>query len=120
MLLQTLNLTNRKKTSRKVRGRKNEDAYTRIVKQQEEQIALAGQSNELAKIKYQIVQGELASLDRAKKETILHNAALIDQKNIAEQLKTFRDGLADSNAAARDRGNIDFLGAGMGERPATA
>ena len=105
-------------SQKKPRGKseveKNEDAYTRIVKQQEEQIALAGQSNELAKIKYQIVQGELASLDRAKKETILHNAALIDQKNIAEQLKTFRDGLADSNAAARDRGNIDFLGAGMG------
>ncbi|HBQ8401252.1 TPA: phage tail tape measure protein [Klebsiella pneumoniae] len=107
-------------SQKKPRGKseveKNEDAYTRIVKQQEEQIALAGQSNELAKIKYQIVQGELASLDQAKKETLLHNAALIDQKNIAEQLKTFRDGLADSNAAARDRGNIDFLGAGMGDK----
>ncbi|MGQ4845950.1 phage tail tape measure protein, partial [Klebsiella michiganensis] len=41
---------------------------------------------------------------------------LIDQKNIAEQLKTFREGLADSNAAARDRGDIDFLGAGMGDK----
>ncbi|MGS3458932.1 phage tail tape measure protein [Klebsiella michiganensis] len=107
-------------SQKKPRGKseveKNEDAYTRIVKQQEEQIALAGQSNELAKIKYQIVQGELASLDQAKKETLLHNAALIDQKNIAEQLKTFREGLADSNAAARDRGDIDFLGAGMGDK----
>lgn len=105
-----------KKTRGKSEVEKNEDAYTRIVKQQEEQIALAGQSNELAKIKYQIVQGELASLDQAKKETLLHNAALIDQKNIAEQLKTFREGLADSNAAARDRGDIDFLGAGMGHK----
>ncbi|MDP1255076.1 hypothetical protein, partial [Klebsiella pneumoniae] len=51
-----------------------------------------------------------------KKEIILQNAALIDQKNIAEQLQTFREGLADSNAAARDRGNIDFLGAGMGDK----
>ncbi|MGS4602427.1 hypothetical protein ACKUT0_00040, partial [Klebsiella oxytoca] len=57
MLLQTLNLTNRKKNlAESRRSEKNEDAYTRIVKQQEEQIALAGQSNELAKIKYQIVQ----------------------------------------------------------------
>ncbi|MCV4683936.1 phage tail tape measure protein, partial [Escherichia coli] len=47
---------------------------------------------------------------------LLHNAALLDQKNIAEQLKTFREGLADSNAAARERGNIDFLGAGQGDK----
>ncbi|HCT2070131.1 TPA: phage tail tape measure protein [Klebsiella michiganensis] len=95
---------------------KTEDVYKRLIKQQEEQIALGSQNTELAKVKYQVTQGELASLERAKKETLLHNAALIDQKNIAEQLKTFRDGLADSNAAARDRGNIDFLGAGMGDK----
>lgn len=95
---------------------KTEDVYKRLIKQQEEQIALGSQNTELAKVKYQVTQGELASLEQAKKETILHNAALIDQKNIAEQLKTFREGLADSNAAARDRGNIDFLGAGMGDK----
>lgn len=95
---------------------KTEDVYKRLIKQQEEQIALGSQNTELAKVKYQVTQGELASLEQAKKETLRHNAALIDQKNIAEQLKTFRDGLADSNAAARDRGNIDFLGAGMGDK----
>lgn len=95
---------------------KTEDVYKRLIKQQEEQIALGSQNTELAKVKYQVTQGELASLEQAKKETLLHNAALIDQKNIAEQLKTFRDGLADSNAAARDRGGIDFLGAGMGDK----
>ncbi|MBZ1815884.1 phage tail tape measure protein [Klebsiella pneumoniae] len=95
---------------------KAEDVYKRLLKQQREQIALASQNTELAKVKYQVTQGELASLEQAKKETLLHNAALIDQKNIAEQLKTFREGLADSNAAARDRGNIDFLGAGMGDK----
>jgi hypothetical protein len=71
-------------------------------------------------MKYQVTQGELASLEQAKKETLLHNAALIDQKNIAEQLKTFREGLADSNAAARDRGILIFLVPGWGIRPATA
>ncbi len=95
---------------------KAEDVYKRLLKQQREQIALASQNTELAKVKYQVTQGELASLEQAKKETLLHNAALIDQKNIAEQLKTFSEGLADSNAAARDRGNIDFLGAGMGDK----
>lgn len=95
---------------------KAEDVYKRLLKQQREQIALASQNTELAKVKYQVTQGELHTLEQAKKETLLHNAALIDQKNIAEQLKTFREGLADSNAAARDRGNIDFLGAGMGDK----
>lgn len=105
-----------KKPRGKSDAEKTEDTYSRLIKQQREQIALGGQNNELAKVKYQVVQGELASLDKAKKETLLHNAALIDQKNIAEQLKTFREGLADSNAAARDRGNIDFLGAGAGDK----
>ncbi|HBX8260338.1 MULTISPECIES: phage tail tape measure protein [Klebsiella pneumoniae complex] len=95
---------------------KAEDVYKRLLKQQREQIALASQNTELAKVKYQVTQGELSSLEQAKKETLLHNAALIDQKKIAEQLKTFREGLADSNAAARDRGNIDFLGAGLGSK----
>ncbi|MCF7065697.1 phage tail tape measure protein [Klebsiella variicola] len=95
---------------------KTEDVYKRLIKQQQEQISLGSQNTELAKVKYQVTQGELASLEQAKKETLLQNAALIDQKNIAEQLKTFREGLADSNAAARDRGNIDFLGAGAGDK----
>ncbi|HED2740884.1 TPA: phage tail tape measure protein [Klebsiella michiganensis] len=95
---------------------KAEDVYKRLLKQQREQIALESQNTELAKIKYQVTQGELHTLEQSKKETLLHNAALIDQKKIAEQLKTFREGLADSNAAARDRGSIDFLGAGMGDK----
>ncbi|HIE4934972.1 TPA: phage tail tape measure protein, partial [Klebsiella pneumoniae] len=73
---------------------KTEDVYKRLIKQQQEQIALGSQNTELAKMKYQVTQGELASLEQAKKEIILQNAALIDQKNIAEQLQTFRDGLA--------------------------
>lgn len=100
----------------KTEAEKTEDTYTRLIKQQREQIALSSQNTELAKMKYQVTQGELSSLEKSKKETLLHNAALIDQKNIAEQLKTFREGLADSNTAARERGNIDFLGAGQGDK----
>ncbi|ELI8803449.1 phage tail tape measure protein [Klebsiella michiganensis] len=105
-----------KRKGQKSEAEKTEDVYKRLLKQQEEQIALAGQSNELAKMKYQVVQGELASLEQSKKEILLQNAALIDQKDIEEKLQAFRNGLADSNAAARDRGNIDFLGAGMGDK----
>ena len=100
----------------KTEGEKTEDVYKRIIKQQQEQIALASQNTELAKVKYQVTQGELASLEKAKKETLLQNAALIDQKNIAEQYQSFRDGLANTNEVARNRGNIDFLGAGMGDK----
>ncbi|OHY63783.1 phage tail tape measure protein [Pluralibacter gergoviae] len=100
----------------KTEAEKTESTYSRIIKQQREQIALSSQNTELAKMKYQVTQGELSSLDKAKKETLLHNAALIDQKAIAEQLKAFREGLADSNAAARDKDDIDFLGAGMGDK----
>lgn len=95
---------------------KAEDVYKRLLKQQREQIALSSQNTELAKVKYQVTQGELHTLEQSKKETLLQNAALIDQKDIAEKLKTFREGLADSNAAARERGNIDFLGAGQGDK----
>ena len=92
------------------------DTYDRLIKQQKEQIALSGQNTELAKVKFQISQGELATLNQTQKAELMRNATLIDQKNIAEQLKTFREGLADSNAAARNRGDIDFLGAGQGEK----
>ncbi|HGO5397570.1 TPA: phage tail tape measure protein [Klebsiella oxytoca] len=92
------------------------DKYSRILQQQKEQLALAGDNTELAKMKFDISQGELSNLDSQKKEILLQNAALIDQKKIAEQLQSFKDGLADSNAAAKKNGDIDFIGAGMGEK----
>ncbi|VTM36527.1 tail length tape measure protein [Klebsiella quasipneumoniae] len=100
----------------KTEAEKTEDTYTRLIKQQREQIALSSQNTELAKMKYQVTQGELSSLEKSKKETLLHNAALIDQKNIAEQLKNIPRRSGDSNTAARERGNIDFLGAGQGDK----
>jgi phage-related minor tail protein len=63
----------------KTEGEKTEDVYKRLIKQQKEQIALQGQNTELAKVKYQVSQGELASLTEAQKKTVLQNAALIDQ-----------------------------------------
>lgn len=105
----------------KVRGgkseaEKTEDAYNRLIKQQKEQIALAGQNTELAKMKYQVSQGELSTLSEAQKKTLLQNAALIDQKKIREQLAAYESSLADSNASARASDDAQLLGYGEGTR----
>lgn len=95
---------------------KTEDVYKRLIKQQKEQIALQGQNTELAKVKYQVSQGELASLTEAQKKTVLQNAALIDQVKLREQLRNYEANLADSNASARAANEAQLLGYGQGTR----
>ncbi|KTI58211.1 phage tail tape measure protein, partial [Enterobacter hormaechei subsp. xiangfangensis] len=85
----------------KSEAEKTADAYDKLIKQQKEQIALQGQNTELAKVKYQVSQGELASLTEAQKKTVLQNATLIDQVKLREQLRNYEANLADSNASAR-------------------
>lgn len=100
----------------KTEGEKTEDVYKRLIKQQKEQIALQGQNTELAKAKYQVSQGELASLTKAQKKTVLQNAALIDQVKLREQLRNYEANLADSNASARAANEAQLLGYGQGTR----
>lgn len=100
----------------KTEGEKTEDVYKRLIKQQKEQIALQGQNTELAKVKYQVSQGELASLTEAQKKTVLQNAALIDQQKIREQLAAYEANLADSNASARASNQAELTGYGQGSR----
>ncbi|HGH4632112.1 TPA: phage tail tape measure protein [Enterobacter kobei] len=100
----------------KTEGEKTEDVYKRLIKQQKEQIALQGQNTELAKVKYQVSQGELASLTEAQKKTVLQNAALIDQVKLREQLRNYESNLADSNASARAANEAQLLGYGQGSR----
>ncbi|HFJ4337440.1 TPA: phage tail tape measure protein [Enterobacter hormaechei] len=100
----------------KTEGEKAEDVYKRLIKQQKEQIALQGQNTELAKVKYQVSQGELASLTEAQKKTVLQNAALIDQVKLREQLRNYEANLADSNASARAANEAQLLGYGQGTR----
>ncbi|MGX9842190.1 phage tail tape measure protein, partial [Enterobacter hormaechei subsp. xiangfangensis] len=100
----------------KTEGEKTEDVYKRLIKQQKEQIALQGQNTELAKVKYQVSQGELASLTEAQKMTVLQNAALIDQVKLREQLRNYEANLADSNASARAANEAQLLGYGQGTR----
>ncbi|WP_063862660.1 phage tail tape measure protein [Enterobacter hormaechei] len=100
----------------KTEGEKTEDVYKRLIKQQKEQIALQGQNTELAKVKYQVSQGELASLTEAQKKTVLQNAALIDQVKLREQLRNYEANLADSNASSRAANEAQLIGYGQGSR----
>ncbi|WP_121349400.1 phage tail tape measure protein [Escherichia coli] len=110
------NQANKPKTHKKTEAEKTEDIYKRLIKQQKEQIALAGQNTELAKMKYQVSQGELSTLSEAQKKTLLQNAALIDQKKIREQLAAYESSMADSNASARASDDAQLLGYGEGSR----
>lgn len=100
----------------KSEAEKTADTYDKLIKQQKEQIALAGQNTELAKLKYQVSQGELATLTEAKKQTLLQNAALIDQRKIREQLAAYEANLADANASARASNQAELTGYGQGSR----
>ncbi|EBA8873228.1 tape measure protein, partial [Salmonella enterica] len=77
----------------KSEAEKTADTYDKLIKQQKEQIAMAGQNTELAKLKYQVSQGELATLTESQKQTLLQNAALIDQQKIREQLRNYEANL---------------------------
>lgn len=100
----------------KSEAEKTVDTYDKLIKQQKEQIALAGQSTELAKLKYQMGQGELATLTESQKQTLLQNAALIDQQKIREQLAAYEANLADANASARASNQAELTGYGQGSR----
>ncbi|HAS1740304.1 phage tail tape measure protein [Enterobacter hormaechei] len=109
-------LESQKKPRGKTAEQKTEDVYNRLIKQQKEQIALQDQSTELAKVTYQVSQGELAALTEAQKKTVLQNAALIDQVKLREQLRNYEASLADSNASARAANDAQLIGYGQGTR----
>lgn len=100
----------------KSEAEKTADTYDKLIKQQKEQIALAGQNTELAKLKYQVSQGELSTLTETQKQTLLQNAALIDQQKIREQLAAYEANLADANASSRASNQVELTGYGQGSR----
>ena len=100
----------------KTEAEKTADTYDKLIKQQKEQIALAGQNTELAKLKYQVSQGELSTLSQSQKAELMRNAALIDQVKLREQLRNYEANLADSNASSRAANDAELLGYGQGTR----
>ncbi|MFP1559182.1 phage tail tape measure protein [Escherichia coli] len=84
------NQANKPKAHKKTEAEKTEDIYKRLIKQQKEQIALAGQNTELAKMKYQVSQANYQDpVAEAEKKRFCQNAALIDQKELREQLAAY-------------------------------
>ena len=82
------------KTSEKL-----EESYKRLISQQQEQLALAGQSTELAKTKYQVTQGELGALSETQKTELLRNSAALDHLNAVERLKSLNKELLEPEEA---------------------
>lgn len=72
---------------------KLEETYKRLISQQQEQIALSGQSTDLAKTKYQVTRGELAALTESQKTELLRNSAALDHLNAVERLKSLNEDL---------------------------
>ncbi|CNG44151.1 tape measure protein [Yersinia intermedia] len=71
------------------------DAYDKVLQQQNQQIAMHGKEGELAKISYELANGELSALSEAQKLTLTRNAAEQDRlatqvklKSMMEQLRT--------------------------------
>ncbi len=54
---------------------------------------MSGQNAELAKIKYRISQGDLSAISQIRKETLLRNAAILDQQSATEKLKALNEEL---------------------------
>lgn len=69
------------------------DAFKRQVENQRQQIALFGQTTELAKIQYQLAEGDLKNLDAAKKLVLERNAAELDKLNAQREFKTLMESL---------------------------
>lgn len=74
-------------------SQKLEETYKRLISQQQEQIALSGQSTDLAKTKYQVTRGELATLTEVQKAELLRNSAALDHLNAVERLKSLNEEL---------------------------
>ncbi|EEI0869500.1 phage tail tape measure protein [Salmonella enterica] len=104
------------KKEMKSAAEKLDNSYDKIIQKQKEQLALASDNTELAKMQYQISSGELGNLSDSKKEILLQNAALIDQEKIKKQLASYENGLIDSNAHAKSSNDADLMGAGAGDK----
>lgn len=90
------------------------DTYDRLIQKQREQLALTSSNTELAKIKYQISEGELSTLTNIQKQELLRNAALIDQAELEKKAAQYEKGLADSNDNAKNANDSSLTGFGEG------
>lgn len=83
----------KEKKTGKTDAEKTFDVYTKTVAQQKEQLALAGETTELARVKWQITNGELASLSEAQKSELSRNASALDMLKTQERFKALQQEL---------------------------
>ncbi len=100
-----------KDKNKKSDAQKIEESYKNITKQQREQIALSGQTTELAKMKYQVVQGELSTLSDIQKTELLRNATSLDHIKTQEKFKELQEELLTPEEAllAKTRERVALL-----------
>ncbi len=100
-----------KDKNKKSDAQKVEESYKNITKQQREQIALSGQTTELAKMKYQVVQGELSTLSDIQKTELLRNATSLDHIKTQEKFKELQEELLTPEEAllAKTRERVALL-----------
>lgn len=87
-----------------------DEAYKRLLASMKEEVALFGQTTEVAKIRYDLENGELAKLSQAKKDELLGLAQQIDsmkeiveleeaaQKAAEKESERIKDALADNES----------------------
>jgi uncharacterized phage infection (PIP) family protein YhgE len=85
-----------------------EAAYKSFSAQQLEQIALFGKEGEAAKVRYDVEQGSLKGLSEAKKQELIANAEVLDQKRADDELSKKR-AKADADHAERFAGILDDM-----------
>lgn len=100
-----------KDKGKKSDAQKLEESYKRITEQQREQIALYGQSTELAKMRYQVSQGELSTLSDMQKAELLNRSAALDHLKVQERFKDLQEELLTPEEALlkKTRERIELL-----------
>lgn len=94
-------------TTLKENVKKTADPYSDILKSQTRQLALYGETTELAKLQYDLTKGELSGLTDAQKAALLRNATELDRLAALERYKSLTESLRtpeeQSLATARER-----------------
>lgn len=108
----------KKATEERTRQAKQlDDNYKRTVAQLREGAALSGQTTELAKVRYATSEGELKTLDAAKKTELERLAIIRDQATAKEAYKSMMEGLqtAEEKLLRQTRERVKVLEAAKGQ-----
>lgn len=83
-------------------AQKLEETFSRMLSSQKQQIALYGDTTALAKLQYEITQGELSTLSESQKIALSRNAAELDRLAAMDRYKALTDDLRTKEEKAVD------------------